>query len=566
MAYVQPSRKKQRVTGEVLPSVLHNLNDDPAPPANKSIGFISCPENMRLDTDEGLQKVKDAVVDLIDLGSEFISVTCAKKGINMSRILHDLKPLIDNMLIRVAQPEGRPDSVAQAEGRPGYSCTETSISFWSNSFATCYVSKSIDPERGVPATGFFFDTNNGKIAIFAIFWSIMPSGAKKRLLEAYVDNTDGDIQTMLVGGSMHCNLIGAENLTTRIDTPMNFHVNGTLSLFVSRSTGHPQNVRLQDIHTEEPYSVLAEFISSAERPATTTLRPSHSSDTRAVLKEATPLWNDFIDKVSAGDEHNSLMNYIAHKCFYNDLLYKNEDGEWLENPMPLSFKMERLLTVCMHQREVHITRLRRSSDPRCSAERPADDYLMIFDDDMKTIYNTCRADVHSYMKGTTLAAHATMSRQQAQQLTKKTYGTYLFHLSGCKWLLREFLRLPFANCPTQTPTSSPARPAWHHLLSAFEKHKKSEEYRKAVENSQRQGENHARRSNRLWWARHNHEKGKNISFKIRAGNVEFDSLSQSDQMLAEDYEAGRSGANLNALMNEKEESGTTNFHLLRMKS
>ena len=115
----EPPRKKQRVTGEVPSAVLHNLNDDPAPPANKSIGFISCPENMRLDTDEGLQKLKDAVVDLIFLCSEFITVTWAKKDIDMIRILNDLKPLVDDMLI----------SVAQLEGRPGYSCTETSISF-----------------------------------------------------------------------------------------------------------------------------------------------------------------------------------------------------------------------------------------------------------------------------------------------------------------------------------------------------------------------------------------------------------------------------------------------------
>ena len=132
---------------------------------------------------------------------------------NMSRILHDLKPLIDNMLISVVQPEGRPSSNAQPEGRPGYSCTETCISFWSNSFASSYVSKSIDPEGGVPATGFFFATNVGKIAIFATFWPIIPYGAKKkRLLQAYVDNTDDDIQTMLVGGAMNCNLIGAEKL------------------------------------------------------------------------------------------------------------------------------------------------------------------------------------------------------------------------------------------------------------------------------------------------------------------------------------------------------------------
>ena len=80
MARVEPPRTKQRITGEVLPSALHNLNDDPAPPASTRIGFISCPENMRLDTDEGLQQLNDAVVDLINLGSDFISVTCAKKG------------------------------------------------------------------------------------------------------------------------------------------------------------------------------------------------------------------------------------------------------------------------------------------------------------------------------------------------------------------------------------------------------------------------------------------------------------------------------------------------------
>ena len=135
--------------------------------------------------------------------------------------------------------------------------------------------------------------------------------------------------------------------------------------------------------------------------------------------------------------------------------------------------MERLLTICKDRRELHITWLRTKGDPRCSAEQPADDYLMIFgEDDMKIIYNNWRAYVHSYMKASTLAAHATMRRQRAHLLTKSTHGTYLFHLSGCKFLLREFLRLPLAYGPTQTPTSSAARPAWQHLLSAFEEHQK----------------------------------------------------------------------------------------------
>ena len=126
----EPPRKKQRVTAEVPSAVLHNPNDDSGLPESKCLGFISCPENFRLDIDAGLQKVKDSVLELIGLGSEFISVTCAKPGMDMSRILHDVKPVIDNKLVSVGQPDAR----------PSYSCTKTSISFWSNSFATCSVS------------------------------------------------------------------------------------------------------------------------------------------------------------------------------------------------------------------------------------------------------------------------------------------------------------------------------------------------------------------------------------------------------------------------------------------
>ena len=142
----------------------------------------------------------------------------------------------------------------------------------------------------------------------------------------------------------------------------------------------------------------------------------------------------------------------------------------------------------------------------------------------------------------------------------------MFDLSGCKWLLREFLRSPLAYGPTQTPTSGAPRPAWHDLPSAFEEHKNSEEYRKAVQNSQHKGDNHVRLCKRLWWARHDYEKGKNISFKVQAGNVQFHSLNQRDQRLAEDYRSGQSLATLNELIEEKEENGTTNFHLLPMNS
>ena len=96
--------------------------------------------------------------------------------------------------------------------------------------------------------------------------------------------------------------------------------------------------------------------------------------------------------------------------------------------MPVSTKMEKLLTVCKRRRELHIEYLREKGDPRCSAEQPADDYFMTFDeDDMKHIYNTWRKDVRSYMQDSTLQTHETLESrrpQDAHQPEKKTHGVH----------------------------------------------------------------------------------------------------------------------------------------------
>ena len=73
------SHKRRRVTEGRAQAVLHNLQSNPAPPANKNIGFISCPASMRLDTEEGMNKLKDAVADFQVIGAGFISMTCGKK-------------------------------------------------------------------------------------------------------------------------------------------------------------------------------------------------------------------------------------------------------------------------------------------------------------------------------------------------------------------------------------------------------------------------------------------------------------------------------------------------------
>ena len=160
----------------------------------------------------------------------------------------------------------------------------------------------------------------------------------------------------------------------------------------------------------------------------------------------------------------------------------------------------------------------------------------------------------------------TMRPQRAHQLKKSVHSTYMFHLAGCKWLLSQFLRVPLFYEPTQAPSSSAERPAWNQLLSQSEEHKKSDEYRKAVEDSQRKGDDHVKLSGRIWWARHDHEKGKNISFRILRENLNWDSLSPSDQEAVQEYVCGRSACRLHRLIAEQEKKRTDRYHLLRMQS
>ena len=126
------------------------------------------------------------------------------------------------------------------------------------------------------------------------------------------------------------------------------------------------------------------------------------------------------------------------------------------------------MEICNGRREVHIERLRDEGDPRCSAERPDDDYYMIFDeDDVRTMINSWRNDTQSYMKADTLRLLDIMTPQKVHQKKKSVHNSYMFQLSGDKWLLHQFLRVPMFCDTTQTPTHSAERPVWKVIAYQF---------------------------------------------------------------------------------------------------
>ena len=157
-----------------------------------------------------------------------------------------------------------------------------------------------------------------------------------------------------------------------------------------------------------------------------------------------------------------------------------------------------------------------------------------------------------------------MKPQEARQKKRSVFSTYVFQVAGCKWLMHQLLRFPVVCDPTQAPSSSAQRPAWNQLLREFEEHKRSVEYRAAVEDSQRKGDDHVRLSQRMCKARFEHEMGKRISFRVRHEHLDWHSLTPDDQKLVEYYDYGWSAKTIQKLIDEKEKKGTAGFHLLRM--
>ena len=134
---------------------------------------------------------------------------------------------------------------------------------------------------------------------------------------------------------------------------------------------------------------------------------------------------------------------------------------------------------------------------------------------------------------------------RAHRIQKSAFSNHLFQISGNKFLVHCFIKFPVTErCAEQPIITS--------LCRAYESHKNSAEYMKAVEQSEKRRENQLKRSDALWWAEHNLHKGRHLSFQVRDSQVNFFHLSEWDQNLAHSYEVGSLGARIKQLHQERE--------------
>ena len=202
-----------------------------------------------------------------------------------------------------------------------------------------------------------------------------------------------------------------------------------------------------------------------------------------------------------------------------------------------------MLEAARKQRQLHLENLQRS---RKNVE---DATYQIEEDDMRAKYSRWRWDAESWMNSQTLMKYKHLldsgKNSAAQQLSKSAFSTYLVQLSGSKFLLHKLIQLPILpQCIMVQSSRSAEPPAALHpfgsvlmkCVADLQEHKKTDEYKAAVERSNKCASDESCLSKQIWEQTKVLSKAKALSKRAEEGH--FFKLSSEQQQLVEDYNCG----------------------------
>ena len=451
------------------------------------IAFINCGLNfVVISQDDRLQK---HVTEMFNLGCRMFAINFEQTQV-ATRVR---KPLVD-ALSELAQT-----TVCSLLG-------DTSITLWTESFGSLSLSKRMDCKVGthlptpidLHATGSLFETKAGSLFVISTVWPQLDTWTIAETLNDFFCGIDQTVQAVFVGGALQCSFAICENVISKFYSAIKFVVSGAQAMFIH--TLQDVEVRSTPIRISDDIpSVLVEVPLAS--PKQTRFAPPLPAEPPPF--RATPLYDLLLNNLR--NHAPQLLAYVSERCFHGELLAKNFFGDTLPVPMRLSVKMEELLSVCKTRRQLHIDHLRKVGDPRCSAEQPDADNLIIFnDDDMQHIMTTWKEDVASYMKPVTLSKiRQDLKRnvEKARNKCQSVHSTHLFQISGCKFIVHLFIRIDvLSKCAEQ--------PVIDQLLQQYARHKDSDEYKKIVAHSQT-------RSEAQWWGEHEDHEGKALFSRDR---------------------------------------------------
>jgi hypothetical protein len=380
-----------------------------------------------------------------------------------------------------------------------------------------------------------------------------------RLLQAYHKAAiDSKADSMLIGGDWSVPAFCLENQIAKLRPQLQMHNIDNSAYF----TVSPANSKMEclNIDTRGPISfmVKCDSIRSVVQPAPQARaaeppppRPATTSETSVppghwfplILTAVSPMYDNLLEKLETAVYTNSRRNGVNileffSQCFQDNgkLLWLNQYGEPLEFPVTRSFKMESLMMKCKERRDLKLSTMGYPSDWHLS------------DEDMKDVFNAWHKDIDSWMRPSTLKSLRFQKKKKKQHTRHSGFNTYLFQLSGCKFLLHKLIQLPI-----MSESSSDEHPAdcLSHLISSFEDHKKTKEYIEERDKSKRHRNVAQRLSRRVWEAECDYALGKKLFLKIRDREAMYEDLSAKQRRCLDEYGSLRSAHRRDRVYAEK---------------
>ena len=276
---------------------------------------------------------------------------------------------------------------------------------------------------------------------------------------------------------------------------------------------------------------------------------------RCTQRLVTPLYDSFIAELEkCVKQHrcgHAFVDYLTKSCFYGDFLTIDYFGDILEKAIPLAVKMERLLELTQHQRELHIDRLRRA--PR--GIRKFNAHMRMGSADMKEIFDTWRARPQEWMQCSTYENYKAMlirgQKRKAQQLAKIAFRNFLFQQSGERFLLHKLIELPIMNQVSSNSVAQPVPTVLMDLINSYEEYKTTSEYQTVVQLSQQHQNLQQRMSHDVCWAQYRDTKGRTLATKVQDGIVNFYDLDSEERDLVDAFETRQSAKALDCLLEQK---------------
>ena len=97
----------------------------------------------------------------------------------------------------------------------------------------------------------------------------------------------------------------------------------------------------------------------------------------------TPIWDQFLKNLQLASDDaagRDFIEFIQNHCFSGNLLWKDTDGNWVDEAIPLALKMEILFDIVWRRRQLALERLRKEGMD------VDDDEHELGADDMKTLW------------------------------------------------------------------------------------------------------------------------------------------------------------------------------------